>query len=330
MIPDHIYNLLQASFEDTLDPEQRKRIKLWLEQEPGNQEEYDRVRSIWKITGRLSLNLDVDREEAWKQIMRTMPADPVASEFSNRFSYWYRMAAVFLLLALFVAVWLFLKPSSSSSLVTKEGEQTTITLADGTIVWLNENSQLNYPNDFKQDHREVNLTGEAFFEVAHDQARPFKVNTENLAVQVLGTSFNLRAYANDSISDVAVVSGRVRVSTDNKNNLPINLDPGYRAIYNGRTLIKGKNPESNLLAWKERKLQFNNTNLDDVIKHLVRYFGVSLQLENPEISNCQFTSRFEEPELEEVLKVMALSLDLHYQKQGETILLSGQGCGHEP
>ncbi|MGK6350153.1 FecR family protein [Parapedobacter sp. DT-150] len=163
------------------------------------------------------------------------------------------------------------------TLATPKGGQYQIVLPDGTKVWLNADSRLEYPVMFSGDTRNVQLEGEAYFEVAENKEKPFIVHTAGERVQVLGTHFNINAYRDEQISTVALLEGKVKVTLPN--NTARVLRPGEQSsVSNGTIEVQPVNVDE-AVAWKNGEFMFNNENLSSVMRKLARWYNLEIELE---------------------------------------------------
>lgn len=207
---------------------------------------------------------------------------------------------------------------------TVKGQKLTIRLGDGSIVKLNTNSTLTFPDKFEGKHREVTLSGEAFFDVAHDSSAPFVVKTSQGKVTVLGTTFNIRE--NSDVGEVTLVSGKVRVTdtTDAavflKPNQQARLSGGRRGI---DTLTVDVRP---YIEWKDNVLSFRQRELEGAIADLESWYGVDITLLSPELKSCKITARYENESLENVLESFKFMLKGKYTLQDKKVTISGKGC----
>jgi len=165
------------------------------------------------------------------------------------------------------------------------GSRTHIELGDGTKVWLNHGSKLKYPYRFDGDFRKVFLTGEAYFEVAHNAKVPFIVGTNRMDVKATGTAFNVSAYPDDNAVETTLVEGKV-ILYERKNNSEIKaLTPGeclkFDAQKNSYTLETGNTLK--YTAWKDGLLVFKNDNVEDVAKKLSRWYNIDVEIINQKI-----------------------------------------------
>ena len=194
---------------------------------------------------------------------------------------------------------------------TTRGEQLDVTLPDGTEVRLNAGSTLRYPTQFATSKREMELTGEAFFDVVRNPNAAFIVKTAGLTTTVLGTSFNINTHESDNIT-VTVASGKVGVAAEPGKE--IFLTPKQQLSYN-KTSRQMRTQEVKLdkyLDWKDGILRFENASITEAVKKLERWYDVDIEVLNQDIGNCRFTGKFNNEKLPTVLK------SLSYLKSGLT------------
>ena len=167
-------------------------------------------------------------------------------------------------------------PARLMALSVPRGQDYHLTLADGTQVWLNAESRLEFPDRFNGNTREVRLQGEAYFEVKKDAKRPFIVHTDYLTTRVLGTSFDVRAYSRKDAS-VTLVSGRVQVKTG---DLAQVLSPGEQASLKGSQLAVKAVDTYPITQWKEGFFYFDNQSLFFIMQELARWYGVNVSFDD--------------------------------------------------
>lgn len=173
--------------------------------------------------------------------------------------------------------------SRSMEVITPRGGTYFVILQDGTRVWLNADSKLEFPSDFRNvSQRTVKLEGEAYFEVAKNKAKPFIVKTTGQEVQVLGTHFNINSYANEPAMKTTLLEGSVRVGND------IILKPGQQAVSTGVAIKVNTVNTAEAVAWKNGNFQFDNTELKAVLRQLARWYDVDIKYEG-EIPERNFT-----------------------------------------
>lgn len=167
-----------------------------------------------------------------------------------------------------------------NTMSTPKGRQFCLVLADGSKVWLNASSAIRYPTSFKGQEREVELQGEAYFEVAKDVKRPFKVRVNDQAtVEVLGTHFNIKAYGDEETMRTTLLEGVVRVINKNER---IVLKPGEQAqVINSQRIAIAKNVNlGEIMAWKNGLFNFNNAHLEEVMRQLSRWYDIEVVYPN--------------------------------------------------
>lgn len=175
-----------------------------------------------------------------------------------------------------------LATASMNRIVVPYGKRSNITLADGSKVWLNSGTQLDFPTTFTGSTREINVNGEIYIEVEENKDIPFIVNTNNMSIKVYGTSFNVTAYEEDDINRVVLVNGSVGLSVLGQKNEVI-LKPSEKADLIATDIIKETVNTSEYISWINDVLEFNETPISEILKRVGRYYNV--QFENmPEIS----------------------------------------------
>lgn len=195
------------------------------------------------------------------------------------------------------------------------GSRTHIELGDGTKVFLNHGSKLKYPYRFEGKNRKVFLTGEAYFEVAHNSKIPFIVGTNHLDVKATGTAFNVSAYPGDDAVETTLVEGKV-ILYERKSNSEIKaLTPGeclkFHVQKNSYSLETGNTLK--YTAWKDGLLVFNNDQVDDIAKKLARWYNIDVEITSQKIKEYPFTATFSDETLPQVLELLSLATPVSYQ-----------------
>ena len=180
-------------------------------------------------------------------------------------------------------------------------------LPDHSVVWLNSGSTLRYPTVFKKDNRNVELKGEAYFEVESDKKHPFIVKTKQLTVEATGTAFNVNAYAPDHVAAVTLVKGKVAVTLDQKKT--ISLSPGEKIDYNLGTALYNVNKTNTYkwCSWKDGILIFRDDPLEYVFKRLGQTYNVEFILKDAELGKYSYKATFEGESLNEILRLLEMS-----------------------
>jgi ferric-dicitrate binding protein FerR (iron transport regulator) len=208
-------NRLTRFLAGSTSPEEDREIRVLIDSDPGFRNEYEELEKVWKIAGTNSVDYVFDTDKAWanldarilSQSLQLVKKPSYLFPQSAISGYALKVAAVLLIgLAVFQ---LAVNRHPYQTIASGNAIITPVSLADGSTIYLNSASSINYPEKFGQDSREVYFWGEAFFEIAHDPSRPFIIETGETRVKVLGTSFNIRAYPETGQVDVIVKSGKV-------------------------------------------------------------------------------------------------------------------------
>ncbi|NGM60657.1 DUF4974 domain-containing protein [Sphingobacterium sp. SGG-5] len=196
------------------------------------------------------------------------------------------------------------------TLTTPRGGQYQVSLSDGTRVWLNADSKLYYPRVFSGNTRTVQMEGEAYFEVAKNEQKPFIVQTNRQKVEVLGTHFNVNAYSEEPISAVSLLEGKVKVSLANQ--AEETLLPGQQSLVKNDVIYVQKIDIAESVAWKNGEFMFNNESLSSVMRKLARWYDIDVDLASDvkDISIWGSVSRYDT--FDEVLQVIKM-IDEHIQ-----------------
>ncbi len=247
--------------------------------------------------------------------------------------YWLKVAAIisFVLLASYGLFNRFAPSGDEKSALTfitieyktSRGQKIDVELPDGTRVKLNSNSHLSYPSKFEGDTREVELQGEAYFDVTHDASKPFIVHSGDASTKVLGTSFNVNA--NASAVTVTLVEGKVNVSTANGE---ATLTPNQQAIItSGSTDVNTRDVDvSGYTAWANNRLIFENMKLEEAFEILENWYNVDINVNDDAIKNCVITGKYENESLENVLSSFRFMLKMDYSIDKHVVTISGNGC----
>lgn len=201
----------------------------------------------------------------------------------------------------------------------KNGEHKRIVLPDGTKVILNAGSFMKYPERFTQDFRRIEMDGEAFFEVVHDEDKPFVVSTKDVSVKVLGTSFNVKAYDMDEQILVSVRSGKVQVDMT---DAMMRLLPDEQLVFfrkNGE-IQKRNESARHATVWIDGGLYFNKTPICSVVKELERMYNCKIELSGDKPYDDYIYGEHDNKSLESVLKSIQYSTDIKYRKEGDKII----------
>jgi len=189
-------------------------------------------------------------------------------------------------------------------------------------VFLNRHSKLFYPDTFSGNQRNVELHGEAFFKVKRNAQKPFIITTEQTQTKVLGTSFNLRAYAREFSDKLSVTTGKVAFTALKKSNQVI-LEPNQVGVFyhKSKKMEKMIEVDPNYLSWKTKTFVFDNASLESVVTCLNNAYGIHIEIQNYVLSQEHLTTSFEDLELDDILTILSQTLDFKYHVVDEETII---------
>jgi len=214
-------------------------------------------------------------------------------------------------------------PDQVNRIIIPYGKRSSITLADGSRIWLNSGSQLSYPSEFKNNAREVYLSGEAFFDVAPDAGRPFIVITKEVRIRVLGTRFNVTSYPEDNVSQTVLLKGKVRVSENAVFPKSMELQPGERFTYDKsmKSLARDNVDAEMYSSWVDGFLIFNNEPTPEIFKKLERYYNRQI-IADPALGEITFSGKLDlKDDISDVLNNIAFASSLHISRNGAYFII---------
>lgn len=239
--------------------------------------------------------------------------------------YWYAAAAVALVL-LTTALYFF---NPTVNQVTARGDRTFIILEDETKVWLNAESRLTYPRSFKgKATREIELEGEAYFDVTENKQKPFIVHTSDIRIKVLGTSFNVRSYGKDRTIETTLIEGKVTIESS-LDSTKLTLLPNQQAVFEKETkkiFLEDKDEAVGFTSWRDGQLLFDDRPLSDIVNELERWFNVTIEVEDRASLHCHFSAKVDNKTLEEVLELFKDAEGIDYRIDGAKVLILGKLC----
>ena len=207
------------------------------------------------------------------------------------------------------------------TLQVPRGGEYKIVLDDGTEIWLNSASELRYPAHFVGNERRVYLTGEAYFQVVRNEVAPFIVETRDMDVKVLGTSFNVSAYEDEENSHATLVEGRVEVD-DKINGEKVTLTPGKQALLQGKEMIVREVNTKLYSMWRLDRFTFSSEDMEGVIRKLSRWYNVDFFFSNTSMKQKRFTGSLPKySDISQVLRMIEMTTDIKFQVKGNTIII---------
>ncbi len=301
-------------------------LKQWLNAVPGNPAIAREVEQIWNAANAKGQQPEVEtalhrfQKARRESVPATVPRPATNAKVVTLRSILLRAAvAVGLLLGAFYLLQETGQSNDLMQLTTQLGQQQSVDLQDGSSVWLNQSSTLDYPTTFADDQRTVQLHGEAFFDVADDTQRPFTITTPALDIEVVGTSFNVFAYPGKNTEEVVVASGKVKVEVKNDDTSYL-LEPGDRLIYNrsNSQATTSKDNQQNAQAWRTGILTFHQTPLSEVRRILEKHFDIRIHIDNKALHECPFTApAFKNATRQTVLETLATAFSMEVEPSAD-------------
>lgn len=242
---------------------------------------------------------------------------------------------------------------AASEVSTKNGSRSKITLPDGTQVWLNSDSKLVYDNDnFAKGVREVSLSGEAYFDVVKNPAKPFIIHTKKINIKVLGTAFNVKAYPEDKQTETSLIRGSIEVTIKNRPNDKIILSPNEKLIVENNEVVSRKvkaipvagrtelvadtvppqvsvnklvyNPSDNSIAetaWVNNRLVFRDESFEEVALKMERWYNTEIEIQGDELKELRLNGIFVNETVSQALDALKISFSFKYRQEGTKIII---------
>ena len=313
-----IEHLLPDYFSGEIDEGNRLKVEEWKDESDENKKLFREMATIWDSSAILEQMEQFNATDALRKINHLLKPE---LKLGQRLQ---KIAAILLLPLLLYSGYLTIQQVNNSDsgnnpavqkVRTTTGMVSELTLPDGTHVWLNSESSLEYPMNFNKI-REIKLVGQAFFEVTKDKDHPFVVNMGKINVEVLGTSFDICSYPDELQTEVVLKTGKVNLFTgDYKNKKEISiLSPNQYAGYDNvsRKLIIKDVSVDKYLAWKDGILMFVDEPMDAVTRKLSRWFNVNFVIESPELKDYVYRATFNGETLEQVLELLKISAPIDF------------------
>jgi transmembrane sensor len=369
-----IWNLIAKKLAGEASPEEVRELERLLRNNPELHYPMQTISDMWNSSEKPDKN-EAERAfsrhlDRMKELQIDIP-EPVAGQrvpgFDRSRSH-FRRRAVILALSLTIGVGLLtaliwpsrhapaLAPApvahqsapTGNDIYTANGTRTHLTLPDGTLVWLNAGSRLSYGKNFNTTTREVNLTGEAFFDVAHNAQKPFLIHTVRIDVQVLGTRFNVKSYPSDRTTEATLIRGSIAVMIRDRPSEKIILRPDEKLVVaNDTGILHRLNPGRSAIAgsgeplvairkptyeqktgaiietsWVDNKLTFREETFGDLASKMERWYGVTIQFADPALEQLQFTGSFKEETIEQALDALKYTALFSYQIEGNLVIIN--------
>ncbi len=312
--------LIYDSFTRNIEEDDAKELQNWQAQSAENQAFYDEAILFFGLMDFGIPTNDYDMGAAYQEFLEKQ---------QSKESPWYKRllpyaaVAAGLIIAFFTGTYLkkevALHEGREMVIIVDKGSKSKTVLPDGTEVWLNSATKLEVDRNFGDKERRIKVEGEAYFDVTHDQQRPFIIETSSLEVKVHGTSFNLSCYPEEEIR-VALVEGAVELISDHGQSMF--LRPNEVVAYRAKTSTfhKAKEVLREEYGWRESKFVFKNRKFELIASQLERMFNVEIEIIDQKILNKRFTGDFVNNEgITEILDIMAKVGEFSYRMKGRQI-----------
>lgn len=303
-INEHIDSYLSGQLSD----EEVQTLLAWVKESDEHRKEFSDACRLWNTLHSTQYN----NEKAYAQFVQK-----TTDKKSRIIPLWAKISAVAATVLIIVCCFSIFKFQQTAIITVNNSDIAvkTVVLPDNSIVYLQQNSSISYPESFKNDSRSITTTGNVFCEIFHNEDAPFTLTTDNIAVKVLGTSFQVNTL--DSTS-VVVETGKVQVSTDNQ---AVVITKGERADLVNGIITTSNNTDLNFLSWKTGKLQFKNKNLTQVLSDIARHYHYQLAYEY-DTQSIFYTGSFDNSSLDEVLQTIELSIpEVNFATNGNVICI---------
>lgn len=307
---------LYKYFEGAATPEEEAAIYRWLDVSPEHEKELFREREFFDAT---ILSGKIERRQETKQPPQVKAGHALFPPMVREL---LKVAAV---VAITVACGLFLYVSEKKELMAAMnvitvpvGQRVNIKLPDGTVVWLNAHSEMIYPAVFSGSRREVQLDGEAYFEVEHNEKKPFVIHTQKCNIEVLGTKFNVEAYADSDDFTTSLLEGAVKVTDNIGLSDPVLLKPNQKVHMQSGKLFVSSIDDFDHFRWREGLVCFKNIAFVELMKRFEKCYGISIFVENPNLKDYYCSGKFRVADgLDNALRILQRDAKYTFERNEE-------------
>ena len=305
--------ILQRYVEGNVNPEEIIAVVDWLDADENNVREF---MALHKLNDISLLNQADNRADNQKK-KRTVTFRKIGYELA-------KIAAI--LIIFWGGTKLFETNTTEESIITYQtlyvpaGQRAELILPDSTRVWLNAHSKLIYPVSFGKGNRQVELNGEAYFDVVHNEKQPFIVKTRQMDIQVLGTEFNVTSYSSDF--EVSLLRGCIELSSPNLSSTYRMKEKEHIKLKNNKLIINNIT-DYDYFRWKEGLICFNNESVATIIEKLKLYYDINIETHNKKFLNSRYSGKFRTKDgIEQVLKVLQIEHKFSYTKNNDLNLIT--------
>lgn len=293
-------------------------LKNWMEASEVNRQHYFKMKDMWDASRTYT---DYSAKQAWGRVNNR-----ITQRHIPKWTVEFLKIASVAIVAVLLSYLVFNIPtetelySNNTTVEVPNGSQSTIYLNDGTKVKLNAGSKLIYPNSFNGDTRQVQLSGEGYFEVTHNPEHPFVVSAGEIEVRVLGTEFNVMAYPEYNRIETTLIDGKVALNRIGANTKPMVLKPGQKATYsNGKLSLEHADIQLET-NWTKNSFYFKSTPFSELVMRLERWYAVDIEYKTEDFKDITFTGKFRNNEtIWQVLDAIQITTAIRYKSENEKI-----------
>ncbi len=321
------FDLISRYLSGNASDAEVKDLEAWVVAAPENKAQFIANKKAWMLSGLQKSGQQVAVDKIWEKTSEQLfgEAKVVKMKPKPNRRIWLSIAATIALLIV-ASVWLFQTWGPSDLLVETNDQIKSIDLPDGSEVTLNQFASLRFVPVNKEGQRKVELKGDAFFEVARDEQHPFVIQTEQIEIEVLGTSFYVDARTSQSEVQVIVKSGSVAVRSGDSETV---LTANEKAVFQKKNnaLIKLENKDPNYLSLTNNRLVFEGASLEEVVFALNRQYHTDITIANEAIKRCKLTATYDHKSLEAILAILEGTFSgIDVKHSGEKVTLVGTSC----
>ena len=329
--PDHIEDLIASYLVGEATPDEIVYVEAWKNRNESNRRYFENIQLIFEKAASAPAG-QFDTDVAWQKVRSKLSAKRKGKTIALNPEYpgyqiFLRIAAgIIILLTIGFFTYNYFRPPSVESMELLADKKTeSDTLPDGSGVFLNRQTKIEYSFNRQSNIHTAKLIGEAYFNVNHDDNKTFIVEAGGAFIRDIGTSFNVKAYPGSPTIEVVVEEGEVMFYTEG--NPGVYLKTNGKGIYNKNTkTFTVSEPEPNVTAYKTKFFSFSNNSLDMVVETLNDVYPARIQIDE-NLKACRLTVSFNNENIDEIANVIAETLGLTITKSGNVIQLKGSGCG---
>ena len=304
------------------NPDENDAVEKWIVADAINKKHFEDFKLIWDKSKNFAATSRLDENESWQKFKARIHSSNTKKspvKIMHTFQ-WLKVAAmvVFVAGAAAIAYKMFNQKEIKTVAVKSMDKVITDTLPDQSVITLNKNSTIDYPEKFTGETRTVSLQGEAFFSVAHDKTKPFIIHINDVTIKVVGTSFNVKSFNGNT--EVIVETGVVEVIHNKKE---IDLHPHEKILVkkDENVLSKEKSTGELYNYYRTKEFECDNTPLWELVQVLNQAYNVNIVIENKELRNLPLTTTFNNESLDKILEIIQQTFNISVSKTGGEIIL---------